>query len=43
MDKRSLPTVVAAVVLVAILVTYMITYQVSFTERLVVTTFGKPH
>ncbi len=43
MDKRSLPTVVAAVVLVAILVTYMITYQVSFTERVGVTTFGKPH
>jgi len=40
--NKNLPTVIAAVVLVAVLVIYMVTYQVSFTERVVVTTFGKP-
>ena len=32
-----------AVILLAILVVYMITYQVGFTDRVVVTTFGKPY
>ncbi len=40
--NKNLPTVIAAIVLVAVLVIYMVTYQVSFTERVVVTTFGKP-
>ena len=40
--SKNLPTVIAAVVLVAVLVIYMVTYQISFTERVVVTTFGKP-
>ena len=40
--SKNLPTVIAAVVLVAVLVIYMVTYQVSYTERVVVTTFGKP-
>ena len=41
--SKNLPTVITAAILLAILVIYMITYQVGFTDRVVVTTFGKPY
>ena len=40
--SKNLPTIITAFVLLVVLVVYMVTYQVGFTDRVVVTTFGKP-